>query len=224
MKTKNPERIAAAAGTPAYTLAEVMFVTAILGMVVSGSFAVFTQSHLALFVSVEKLAINKDMRQFTGEMSQSARNANHFYIYESFLATDRNEATDRKTRGLSGDFLVLINTKPHPNQNSPIKITGLTGFYRAAASGNRGPVRKFAIEYAVADYKDAATTGVESLIPSESTMNTNDVVMELTEGLADGDLFLNFEDRSIMIKGKIYHGNEYKRLTDTYNFTVTPRG
>ena len=223
MKTKHKHR-RLPAGPSAYTLVEVMIVTAIVGMVITGALAVFTQSHLALFVSVEKLAINKDMRQFTGEMAQFARNANHFYIYESFQTADRNDAADRKTRGNSGDFLVLISQKPHPDQDSPVMITGLTGFYRAAASGNRGPVRKFEIAYAEADYKDAATTQVETLLPSVSTMNSNEVVMELTEGLANGDLFLNYEDRSIMVKGKIYHGNEYKRLTDTYNFTVTPRG
>ena len=65
---------------------------------------------------------------------------------------------------------------------------------------------------------------IESLIPAISTVGTHETIVELSEGLADGKLFYNFRERSIMVNGQIYHGNDYKRVTDTYNFTISPRG
>jgi len=38
-------------------------------------------------------------------------------------------------------------------------------------------------------------------------------------------LFYNFLDRSIMVRGEIIHrGAVGKRVTNTYNYTVSPRG
>lgn len=216
----SPERLAKGG----FTLAEVLFVMAILGFIFTGVLGVTLQSQKGLFVSMEKTKINKDMRQFTGEMAQMARNANHFIIYSDFSSDSRDEITDRVTQGGTGDLLVLVFQKPHPTPSDTTKITRIIGYYRAAQPGELGPVQRFDIEYAEADYKDATTTTIESLLPAAGTIGTHTEVVEMTDGLANGNLFLNFEDRSIMIKGQIYHGNEYKRLTDTYNFTVTPRG
>lgn len=208
----------------AFSLVEVLYVMSILGFIFMGVLGVSLQSQKALFVSMEKTKINKDMRQFTGEMAQMARNANHFVIYSSFATSARDEVTDRLTRGGHGDFLVLVFQKPHPTPSDSVKITRIIGYYRAAAAGDLGPVQRFDIEYTPTTYPDASTTPLESLLPSAGTMGTHTEIVEMTEGLASGNLFMNYLDRSIMIKGQIYHGNEYKRLTDTYNFTVTPRG
>lgn len=208
----------------AFTLSEVLISMAILGFVTVGSVGVFSQAHHALFVSTEKTKINRDMRQFTGELTEIARSSNHFFIYESFADSDREDLTDQRRSGQSGDFLVLVYQRPYPTPSDPVMITRLVGYFRAPGQDNRGPVRRFDIQYSTANYKDASTTAIESILPDESTMATHPRVMEVTEGLADGMLFYNFESRSIMIKGQIFHGNAYKRISDTYNFTVSPRG
>jgi len=51
-----------------------------------------------------------------------------------------------------------------------------------------------------------------------------DLVIELSRGLADERLFYNFWGRSVMVNGQIHHGNDAKRVTETYNFTISPRG
>lgn len=51
------------------------------------------------------------------------------------------------------------------------------------------------------------------------------VVLELSRGLAEGVLFYNYQGQSVIVRGEIIHpGNRQKRATNTYNFTVTPRG
>ncbi len=208
----------------AYSLVEILMVMGILGFLMVGVLGIFIQSHNGMFVSVEKTKINRDMRMFTGDMANVARSSNHFFIYESFDAVDRNDVLDRKTRTQTGDFLVLVSQEPYPNPDDDFHITRIVGYYRNAATGALGPVMKFEIDYTPANYKKASTNQIETLLPAAGTKGTHEKIVEMSEGLANGSLFMNYEDRSIMIKGQIYHGNEYKRLTDTYNLTVTPRG
>jgi len=44
------------------------------------------------------------------------------------------------------------------------------------------------------------------------------------EGLAKGRLFYLYTENSIMVNGKINHGSDAKQVTNTYNFTISPRG
>lgn len=73
------------------------------------------------------------------------------------------------------------------------------------------------------------TTTVESLLPTDSQSwamhSTFDIVVNDLEGLTTNSLFFeNFQNRSVLIRTKILHGNQAKRVTNTYNFTITPRG
>ncbi len=207
-----------------FTVTEILFVMTILSIVMVGVFGAFTQAQMALFISTQKANINRDMRNFTGELTEIARNANHFFIYDAIATSDRNEAKDRKVQGQTGDLLVLIFQEPYPNLDDPQYITRLVAYYRDATATTRGPIRKWEVQYATTDYKLASDNAVETLLPSVANFQSAKKVVELSEGLANGQLFLNYEDRSIMVKGQILHGNEFKRLTDTYNFTITPRG
>ena len=77
----------------------------------------------------------------------------------------------------------------------------------------------------------STNTGVtiESLLPAPTTVwatnqNFKMIVNDL-RGLSDNDLlFVNFQNRSALVRAKILHGNQAKRVTNTYNFTITPRG
>ena len=197
---------------------------AILSLVMAGTMGVFMQAQHALFVSTQKGNINRDMRTFTAELANVARNSNHFYIYGGIDLIERNEVIDRRTEGSTGDLLVLVFQEPYPNLDDPTHITRIVAYYRDASATEKGPIRKWEVDYTPSNYQEAAANPIESLLPTVSEFKSGEKVVELSEGLADGNLFLNFEDRSIMVKGQIYHGNDYKRLTDTYNFTITPRG
>ncbi|MCH8473795.1 MAG: type II secretion system GspH family protein [Opitutales bacterium] len=64
-------------------------------------------------------------------------------------------------------------------------------------------------------------------LPDPSTVGSEEhrLTLELSRGLAEGVLFYNFQDQSVIVRGEIIHrGNRQQRASNTYNFTVTPRG
>jgi len=207
----------------AFTLPELLLVIGIFGSVLAGASTFFLSSYRALFVSTEKLKINRDIRTFTSAMMDHARDANKFLIYPSFAEADRNEASDRQWMGRSGDLLVLVFHRPFPGAGDPEHITRIVGYLRSPDADNVGPVRRFDLRWTPATYPRADLVPVESLLPAASEVATFPQVIELSRGLADQHLFYNLEDRAIVVKGEILHGNAAKRVTDTYNFTVSPR-
>lgn len=72
------------------------------------------------------------------------------------------------------------------------------------------------------------TTTIEALLPPATAVwalsTAHPIVINDVNGLASGQSFLNFENRSVIVRTKILHGNQAKRVTNTYNFTITPRG
>ena len=44
------------------------------------------------------------------------------------------------------------------------------------------------------------------------------------DGADTGLNFINFADRSIIVQTRVLHGSRAKRVTNTYNFAITPRG
>lgn len=207
-----------------FTLIELTVSIALLGFVSVGVYQFIMNSGQVLFISTEKLEINADIRGFTLEMSEFARAANHFFIYPSFNNSDRNAVADRQRDGMTGDFLLLIFQEPYPNHGDPEHITRLIGYFRMAEEGNEGPVYKFDLSFPETAYPSTLTNTPEDLISGLTPDMEYQRVIELSRGLANQQLFYNFYDRSIMIKAEIIHGNEAKRVTDTYNFTVSPRG
>ena len=65
-----------------------------------------------------------------------------------------------------------------------------------------------------------------NLLPATSTLTSWPEVIELSQGLSDGRLFHNFYGRSVMVKGEIIQGDgkSTRMATNTYNFTISPRG
>jgi prepilin-type N-terminal cleavage/methylation domain-containing protein len=206
-----------------FTLTELMIVLTISGFVSMGLFAFTRDTSMGLFISSEKLKINRDIRQLTAEMTEFARDANQFYIYKSFNVSDRNASNDRQLDGNTGDFLLLVYHEPYPNFDDPEHFTRYIGYFRRPDANGRGPVYRFEKQFAPADYIEA-NKGPEYLISGVSMANNFEEVIELSRGLADGNLFYNFNNNSVMIKAEIIHGNDAKRVTDTYNFTISPRG
>ena len=211
------------------TLLEIMITVAVLGLALMMALGFFTESVKATFVSEQKNLINQDIRKLTSELSRTGRQANYVVLYNSFRTQDRNNSSDRKLNGNSGDFLVFI-FQDVPDIGNPIyaprAIRRIVGYYRSpddlSDPESMGPVRKFDINIP-APSNPSNPPQLESLLPAESAMNSHDVVLALSQGLADNRLFYNLGNGTIMVNGKIVHGVEAKRVTDTYNFTLSTR-
>lgn len=226
-------------GRDGFTLVELLIALAISALVLAGTVQLLMNVTRASFITTEKLDINAGVRNFTIEMAEHARASNHFLIYRSIRGSDRDDPDDRLRDGGSGDFLLLVYLEPWPQINSPEHITKLVGYYRNADPDNansEGPVMRFEKRFhdpglsvtpawSSGEYPSANLYDVEELMEEISAgAGSHEQVVELSRGLADGKLFYNYLDRSIMVKAEIIHGNIAKRITDTYNYTVSPRG
>lgn len=195
----------------AFTLTELLIGMTISTVVLGGSISLFLLGSNTAANGTGRLLINRDIRNFTNEMVENARYADYFKTYASF--TDRTELND----GGSGDFLVLVHRDPSDNT----KISRIIGYYRYAVNANtEGPVLMFEDEYSPSSSSDLA-----DLLPTVAMNGTHGEVIELSNGLSDGKLFYNFYDRSVVVRGEILHdGAAGDYVTNTYNFTISPRG
>ncbi|MFW5883815.1 MAG: PulJ/GspJ family protein [Verrucomicrobiota bacterium] len=218
------------------TLVEVMMALGISSFVTIGVTAFLWGTGNTIFVSTRKLEINKDIRNFTALISRDILSSNQHYLYRSFDASHRDGVVDRRDEGQSGDFLLLVFTRPieeylysNPDDNiydiDNSEVHKIVGYFRDANGDNEGPVIRFEIEY-TAPLPDTSVTTIEQLLSAYSASNVpdSDEVIELAKGLATNNLFMNYRQRTVLINGEIVHGHDYKRVTDTYNFSVSPRG
>lgn len=209
----------------ALTLVEIIVVLAISGLVLGGLFSFFLQGLNIYHYDSGKLLVNRDMREFTAEIADNATYANYFLVYPSF--TERTVTVGSVTSdnevysGQSGNMLVLVYLDPADSA----KICRIVGYYRDPnETGGEAPVRKF--DRAISP---SVTADVWTLLPATTTAQTNTEVIELSKNVGTQKLFYNFYDRSVMVKCEIIHrtgtgANRYERATNTYNFTVSPRG
>lgn len=134
---------------------------------------------------------------------------------------------------------------PDNNEITTVRVTRLIGYWLAPHRELSG---KHALYFFDSDSARTAaatswTTGwgvtfpatlsssvtLETLLPAATVGNAQaafaEILMNDLEGLgADSDVFGNYMNRSVLVRAKILHGNQAKRVTNTYNFTVTPRG
>lgn len=221
-----------------FTLVEIMFAMSILALVMTGIMTFLVDSVRTTFITEQKLNINGDIRDVTNKLADEAREANYFTLYTSFYpqyevepmgdfrepATGYAAADYRQRRGNSGDFLLLVYTgiDPNPDDLEPAPIEKIIGYFRdgGTVDSEQAPVRRFEVEVPKADQYEE----LETLIPSSTLSILHPEVINLVTGLADGNLFYNIQNRSVLVNGKIIHGNDAKQVTGTYNFTVSPRG
>lgn len=205
-----------------FTLAEVIVSSAIAGLITVATLGFYMTHYKIGFVNQERNRINADMRRFTGQLIRDGREANYFVLYKSVEENARDEAEDRQLDGNSGDLLVFVTTEATTSITDPILIKGYVAYFRAVdAEGAEAlaPVRRYEVTFA-----NAKSGDLEALLPEVDNLLLADEVVELSRGLADGRLFYNFWGRSVMVNGQIHHGNAAKRVTETYNFTISPRG
>lgn len=216
----------------AFTLSEVLITLGISTLVVAATLTFFIYGLNIFSFDVGKNRVNRDIRAFTSELTDNATYANYFQIYPSFFTRSSTVSTsgfpvttpanveDKQT----GDMLVLV----FKDTDNVDLVRRLVGYYRAPANpddpGSEGPVRKFDITIS-----PPSSAAIHTLLPATSSYDTNPEIIELSRGLANGRLFYNVRRKSIMVNGQIIHRaglgkTRYERATNTYNFTVSPRG
>src|SRR5690606_37042210 len=144
-----------------FTLVEIMISTGIFVVIASAVMSLSLFAHRTMFVNTEKLKINANIRNFTDELTQNARSANHFIIYKSFTSTDRNSKDDRLFQGGTGDLLVFVYQRPYPNLDDPEHIYRLLGYLRQDSGDGSGPVMRFDLKYTAGNFKNASTNTIE---------------------------------------------------------------
>jgi len=213
-----------------FTLVEMMVVLTVMGFLSLGIYHFTVDSSRILFTATAKLDINADMRQATNELAERAREANEFYIYPSFNPAGLS-ASDRVSEGESGDCLVLVFQEaldPKTRKRDfagPNFITAIQVFFHVPGlDGAPGPFITFQIDFDRDSAPQSGSDGnsVEELIAANGT-NYN-VIANRVRGLSDGRMFWMMNRESIMVSAEIFHGNDARRVTNTYNFTISPRG
>lgn len=216
----------------AFTLPEVIITLGISILVVTAALTFFIQGLNIFSFDVGKNLVNRDIRTFTSELADNATYANYFQVYPSFTTrtvtttvggvsvTTPGNVEDKQ----AGDMLVLVFKDP----TNVDLVNRIVGYYRApldpTKATSEGPVRKFDLRIS-----PASSAAIHTLLPSASTYGTNEEVIEMSKGLANGRLFYNVRGKSVMVNGQIIHRGglgktRYERATNTYNFTVSPRG
>ncbi len=211
-----------------FTLLELVFAVAIFSVLMFAFYQLTLASSRIVFDTEAKLRITRDVRSFTGELSRSGLSASIAYIYPN---RDTNLVPGaRLPENGTGDFVLFVRTEPFDDTdpNSSIHITRLTAYIREVPPGaDAGPVVRYEQTFPM-DNNSRVGTGstntAESMAAAMLTSVTPREVLQLSRGLADERLFINYAGRSIVVNGEILHGNNNRRLTNTYNFTVTPRG
>lgn len=212
-----------------YTLVEMLVTVGLMSVITVGVLRFAIQALNVYFYDSGRLMVNKDVRTFTSDLATDAVASNYFRIYPDF-----QNRTTAVTDGTSGEFLVLIYTESNVTTGA-ILITQLVGYYRDPVDvtnpNSLGPVRRFdtglpgtAHAIVSGDQTKDLPTLLASYAPTTGA-HSNPVVIQLAQGLSDGNLFYDYYDRSIMIRGQIVErGNQVKSAVNTYNFTVSPRG
>ncbi len=215
------------------TLVEMMVAVTIMGFASVGALRFLIQALNIYHYDMGRIKVNKDIRSFTEEMTTNAVYSNYFRIYPDFATrstTSGGTTLDAAVAdGQSGDFLLLVfcDTDAATGKTT---INRLIGYYRNPTDPNdpasTGPVRRF--DKVISPAVDPAVTPIYSIlntnVPTNSTSG-HAIVLQLAQGLSNGNLFYDFVDRSVMIRGQIVEeGNQMRRAVNTYNFTVSPRG
>ena len=227
----------------AFTLVEILIATSVFAIIMAVMLRTFLEVLNAYSYDTAKIQINHDLRKFTAEMTENATYANYFRIFPAYNNLQRavdtlvNPAdpdqgfttamTDTSVAdGLSGDCLVLVYKDPADDT----KVNRLIGYFRVPgpndASGNPtpGPVRRFDLPIT-----PSSSLPLFQLIPEINDPTIYPIVVELSQDIANGKLFYNYYNRAIIVKGQIVQrggllNSVHAQASNTYNFTVSPRG
>jgi prepilin-type N-terminal cleavage/methylation domain-containing protein len=221
-----------------FTLVEILVAMTLMVLIAAGMLRVFLQVLNTYYFDTAKLQINHDIRTFTAAMSENATYANYFKIFPAYNNLTRTVTTlvnpndpdqgyttamtDTSVGdGASGDCLVLV----YKDLTNDTLISRIMVYFRSPDPVTGiGPVR--VMDLAVTP---SSNLPLFQLIPDIPDPTIYPIIVQLSQDVATGKLFYDYHDRSIIVKGNILQrggllNSVHATATDTYNFTVSPRG
>lgn len=207
-----------------FSLVEVMFVLAIFTLVLAMLAGFMVEMARGMKWATNKASTVRDVRSFTMRITNEAFDANAGIVYPGFALAERNDFTDRRASGLSGDCLVLVHKERFPTNGDPEHYTKIVAFFRLPNADGVGPVHRAEVDFDPP--RDSTGTDFETFLASVFPDNPTGypVVLELSRGLSNGSLFQNRGESSFLVNGEILHGTNNEEVTNTYNLTISPRG
>ncbi len=212
-----------------FSLVETLIATTIMAIAVTAILGLFVNMMKSYKYNAFRLSINRDVRTFTNELTDTATYSNYFVVLADFSTRTTgptgSEVLASMAEGESGDCVLLVFKDPA----NDTKIQRMIGYYHDPDADGFGPIRKFDLTFS----PTSSTTNIWTLMPAVSTLHTNDDIIsagtvgKATGTTSSGKLFYNFFNRSVMIKGQINYISSdglTRRAVSTYNFTVSPRG
>ena len=221
----------------AFTLVEIMVVTALFGFVLAATAAMFFEStSIGLGIS-SRVTLNDEMRNLSDELSDQAREANEFRIYESFF-TSGSPANFRSPGpglgpteyilgpGEEGSLCVLVSYGPLPlGAGAAVRppVERLVGYFLDESDNVNGfrPLRRFVVDVPVADQNRE----VEELIPAEGNLAASRIIAERVAGMTNAQIFHNLGNRAISVNAQFSNEERRgRRENRIYSTTISPRG
>jgi prepilin-type N-terminal cleavage/methylation domain-containing protein len=226
----------------AFTLVEIMVAMSIMVMIMAVLLRTFLEVLNTYKYDTAKILINHDIRRFTASMTEDATYSNYFKIFPAYGNLTRSVTTlvnpsdpdqgyttaltdSSVADGQTGDCLVLV----YKDTSDDTKIARIICYFRnpgPTVNGVQqpGPVRRFDLPIT-----PSSSLPVWQLIPDIPDPTIYPVVVELSQDIGNGLLFYDFQDRAIIINGQIVQrggalNTVHFNATNTYNFTVAPRG
>ncbi|MGB0371568.1 MAG: PulJ/GspJ family protein [Opitutales bacterium] len=208
--------------TSGFTLVEIMVTTFISSIVLAMVAGITLESSVTMFKTQHKLGINSDIRELTQKLFLEARASNTFYVYNSISKSDREDVSDRKDDGESGDMIALFQLEPHPTILDPEHATGIIIYHWETVDGGESPIMR--IEHTFSSPMDFSESSPEALLDVAVNQGSSETLVAHAQGLVNGHLFHNSRGKTVIVNGQIIHGNSAKEVTDTYGFAISPRG
>jgi prepilin-type N-terminal cleavage/methylation domain-containing protein len=227
--------------SPGFTLVEILVALTVFGLAMSSILLLSRQVMNSYMYEQGSVSINQDIRKLTQNLTKDAVFSNFYRIYRSYQNRSDNgsyngTADTPVTDGLSGDFLIFFTSTVDTTSSAGKQlITQMVGYYRDAPApttvngvlvSSPGPVRRRVVTPTTPF--DPTTMTMLSLLNTYfpiASQSSQPVVVQLAQGLSNGNLFYNFYNRSVIVRGQIQEsGNLFQKTASTYNFTVSPRG
>src|SRR5207244_4467436 len=116
-------------GRRGFTLVETLIASTIMGLAVTSIMGLFINMMKSYKYNAFRLSINRDVRTFTNEMTDTATFANYFVILADFSTRTTgavgSEVLANMAEGEAGDCLLLV----YKDQTDDTKITKIIGYY-----------------------------------------------------------------------------------------------
>ena len=140
-----------------------------------------------------------------------------------FRTGDRDARSDRVGNNQNGDCLVLLYTT-YPNMDDEWHLTDIV-VCAVNRMGGKALIDSIMPSPPTATLPKVPSVRLYHQYSFHSEYRPHPAVVELSQGLADGQLFQSQKTSGlILVNAELIHGVNATEVTNTYNLTLAPRG